>query len=110
MNLKWNVYYQSWNKQKITPFNIFDHSGVATGVEEALKKHKTKEEFGEELRRILQYFFWSRCEYELILSSWPPTDLIPVAKVDIYDQVMLNWDVFLDYVWNNHIIDEEESK
>ena len=87
----------------------------------------------------LRYYFWCKCEWELIieitedshifLSPWcgcrdpenvkiNVTDdstldwktfadkhiirqIINKAKIDIYDQVMINWDKFVEYVWEN---------
>ena len=45
------------------------------------------------------YWFWSKCEHEIIISSWPYTDKA-AAKIDIYQQVMMNWDIFLEYTWS----------
>ena len=47
------------------------------------------------------YYFWSKCEWEIILSDWPPSDTFCKEKIDVFDQVMLNWDIFVDYIWNN---------
>lgn len=44
--------------------------------------------------------YWSKCEWEIILSPWPPRDGEQDIKVDVYDQIKINWDHFVDYVWN----------
>ena len=75
------------------------------------------------------YYFWSKCEWEVVITDWPthitveeieelneelsryearwhrkPYSLnvgLPVQKkVSVYDQVMMNWDIFVEYVWN----------
>lgn len=137
--MKWNVYYYNINRNKIELFNIFDHWSFCEYAKKAIKKLKTKEEFAEQLKRELQYFFWSKAEYELVvhieenrifLIPWcgcrnPEEIKIDVtddntldwvefaelhtkrqiygneAKIDIYNQVMFEWDNFVDYVWNN---------
>jgi len=38
-----------------------------------------------------RYQFWSRCEYEIIISSWP--NEINKKKIDVYDQIVLNIDI-----------------
>ena len=43
------------------------------------------------------YYMWSKSEYELILHPWSG-DANDV-KIDIYDQVTMNWGSFVDYVW-----------
>ena len=130
MNLEWNVFYHDINKQKITTFNIFNHWKFDEDVQKSLKKFKDKYEFAEQLRRDLMYYFWSKCEYEVIITSFPTyitmneldrlnedrwlhkdrygTDYMHInvspetgAKIDIYEQVMNNFDIFADYVWNS---------
>lgn len=130
MNLKWNVFRRDVNKNKIVIFNIFDHWKFNEDVQKSLKKFKDKDEFAEHLRRDLMYYFWSKYEYEVVITSFPPyikmneldrlndervshkekynrepicldTNLEIGIKIDIYTQVMNNWDIFLDYVWNS---------
>lgn len=102
MSLKWNVYYHDINKQKMEIWNVFQHYGFLEYVQRALKKFKTKEEFAKQLRRELLYYFWSKSEWEIIISPWVGGDREKDSvKIDVYDQVMLNWEVFVDYVWSN---------
>jgi hypothetical protein len=98
-----------------------------------LKRQKLpKDTFAVQLKRELMYYFWCKYEYEVVVTSFPahitPTelerankeyarkyeeyhhypkhiDITPeiATKIDIYDQVCLNWDVFVDYVWGNKI-------
>lgn len=101
--LEWNVFYHDINKQKITTLNIFNHWKFAEDVQKSLKKYKDKDEFAEELRQDLMYYFWSKSEYEILISAWCGGRDTKELKVDIYTQVMNNWNVFLDYVWNSKI-------
>ena len=96
----WNVYYQNRTTRKITTFNALSHGGVLKDIVKATKKCKTKEEFAEALEHTLMYYYWSKCEWEIILSPWPPRDSEQDIKIDVYDQIKLNWDHFVDYVWN----------
>lgn len=127
--MTWNVFNYNINAHKIEIFNIFDHYSFNRDVLK-LKKTKgiTKEAFEERLRRELSYYFWSKYEYETVITTFPPymkqDELIKVVtecesfhkergrypihanvclevgeKIDIYQQVMLNWSVFVDYVW-----------
>ena len=129
MNLEWNVFYHNVNKNKIETFNIFNHWKFSEDVQKSLKKFKDKDEFAEQLRRDLFYYFCSKCEYEIIITSFPiyitmnefdrlnyerwthkdryGTDYVRInvnpdtgTKIDIYTQVMNNFEIFLDYVWN----------
>lgn len=127
--MKWFVYSNSANNKEIKTHNIFDHSGFYDGVVKKLKKCEAKEEFAEELRRELFYYYGSKCEWEIVITHWPPrvtkeellkldaersesrekynkepaslsVELEPALKVDVYTQVRNNWDVFLEYVWS----------
>lgn len=101
--LEWNVFYHDINRQKITTFNIFNHWKFAEDVQKSLKKFKDKDEFAEQLRRDLFYYFGSKCEYEVLIAAWVGGRNTDDIKVDVYTQVMNNWNVFLGYVWNSKI-------
>lgn len=98
-NLSWNVYYYSINSRKIKVFNIFDHGGFNKEVKEHLQKCETKEEFAQKIKSSLMYFFWSKCEWEVLVTAWVGRRDDQKLKIDVYDQVMNNWDVFVDYTW-----------
>lgn len=138
MNLEWNVFRYDINKDKIVTFNIFNHWKFDEDVQKSLKKFKDKDEFAEQLRRDLRYYFWSKCEHEVIITSFPAyitmneldrlnnerwlhkdrygTDFFRInisldtgAKIDIYEQVMNNFNIFVDYVWNSKKHRNEKS-
>lgn len=131
----WNVYCEDFNCNTIIKYNIFDHSSFAKDVEKLLKEDISKDEFAKNMRRSLFYYFGSKTEYETVITSWPvhidKTELdklnteyeeynnkwshypykINVApevgkKVSVYDQVMMNWEPFVEYVWNTNIISQ----
>ena len=126
-NLVWNIYRYDFNSRKIEKYNVFNHSGFDKDVKKIPRDDKA--EFAEKLRREAQYYFWSKCEMEVVITSWPPyideneykriskereehiekrgnepriLNICPTvgSKIDIYEQLMLNWDYFVDYVWN----------
>lgn len=99
--MKWNVFYHDINKQTITTLNIFNHWKFNEDVQKNLKKIQDKDEFAKALKSNLMYYFWCKSEYEIIISPWCGGRDTKDIKVDIYTQVMNNWDVFLDYVWGN---------
>lgn len=129
LDLKYYVFYHDFNGKKIKPINIFEHGRFLNDVEKDLKKCSNKEEFSEVLKGTLFYYYCSKCEWEIIITSWTPHISIQelnrlnqeridslekydhepytlhvnpdvAEKIDIYDQVMLNWDLFLNYVWS----------
>ena len=100
--LVWNVYIENINKGQIEVYNIFDHRGFNEDLLKIYNESKdNKDEFLIKLQRSLQYYFWSKCEWEIILSDWPPSRKFNDKKVSVYDQLVLNWNIFTEYVWNN---------
>lgn len=101
--LSWLVYNEDFNARRIREFDIFNHHSFREDCIKNAKKNKdNKEEFIENLRRDLMYYFWSKCEYEIILSSWPPDrEGFRAEKISVYDQVYQHWDVFSEWVWEN---------
>lgn len=147
--LCWNVYCSDFNGKEIKLFNIFDHWSFYNECVKAKKKFKEdKEAFAKEVKGWLMYYFWSKCEWEIILDHWPSgewyelrttmkvSDMVDMyrsagincdswrisenvidkeitleafpewhkykqEKIDVYDQVMNNWDIFIDYLWDH---------
>ena len=126
----YNVYLEDFNARKIITFNIFNHYRFYESLVKIKKKYSNDfNAFSEEVKNNLMYYFWSKSEYEIILTSWPPyveseeidriveekkkriekdgifyresVNLNVEEKVDIYDQVLMNWDVFIKYLWDN---------
>ena len=126
----WNVYREDFNHRAIVEYNIFDHSSFAQDVNKLLKADIPKDEFAEQLKRSLMYWFWCKSEHEVVISSWPiyidkaELDRINTEyeeynnkwnhyqykinvstdvgkKIDIYSQVMMNWEQFVEYIWSN---------
>ena len=103
-NLEWNVFYYSINSQKIIEFNIFEHSGFLKDVEKCFKQCENKEDFAKEIKSSLMYYFWAKSEYEIIISAWCGGNGEEAVKIDIYHQVMMNWDKFIDYLWRSAMV------
>ena len=121
-NLAWYVYRHNINKDQIYKYDIFDHGRFREEVYELISKRDiTYEDFSEKLRCSLMYYFWSKAEHEIVITSFPPyidkkefdrlsseefrvlsnVRLRCGEKIDIYEQVRMNWDVFVSYVWNS---------
>lgn len=101
--LEWNVYVGNFNSGRIETRNVFSHTGLMDDLKKAARKYRDRERelFEEDMRRSILYWYWSKCEWEIILSHWPPRTDAHDEKIDVYDQVMLNWDVFREYVWRH---------
>lgn len=100
--MEWNVYYYNINRKVIETYNIFNHSAFKTGVLSLCDNKKThnmpKFNFEESLHSLLRYYFWAKSEWEILLTPWIGENL--TKKIDVYNQVRLNWNTFVDYCWN----------
>lgn len=97
--MKWMVYKYNINTKKFEHWNIFEHSRFNEEIQMImLESGNTYEDFTEKICKSLFYYFWGKSEYELILKSWIATG--EETKVDIYHQVMLNFEAFINYLWS----------
>ena len=120
----WNVYAHDINRGEIRVWNVFKHGLFNRDVEKLLKEDLTYEDFSKRLKRETMYYFWSKAEYEVVITSWAPhidnkeldrlnaerekysqyrlhnVNLDVGEKIDIYDQLLLNWEQFAESVWN----------
>lgn len=97
--LEWYVYADSINRKTFEYFNVFDHYRFSEDTKRNFKKNKDNfEEFKERLRGDLMYYFWSKSEWELILSSWVGRS--EEKKIDVFDQIKPNLEIFTKYVWD----------
>ncbi len=128
LKMIWNVYREDYN-QKIIIYNIFEHYHFNKDVKEIMNKKLQKIEFEKELRQICKYYFWGRTEYEMLISSCLPcvpkdkmnkmideweqyhrknghfpyninVEIECAIKINIYNQIELNWDSFVEYVFS----------
>ena len=99
--IRWNVFYHNCNSRSIEIFNVFEHGSFREYVKKAAEKYQTKEDFAKQLRCEVMYYFWAKCEWEVLVAPW----IFPLEsekkKVDVCWQIMNNWDVFVDYTWAN---------
>ena len=97
--MKWVVYRYNINAQEIQPYDIFHHASFASDVKKAARISVDKAVFAELLRRELFYYFGYKSEWEVFITPWVGGSDAEARKVDVRHQVLLNWDVFVDYVW-----------
>ena len=78
------------------------HIGVDSEyVKKAAKKYQNREDFAKQLRSEVMYYFWSKCEWEVLVTPWISPRESEKKKIDVCWQIMNNWDVFVDYTWAN---------
>lgn len=108
--LKWFVFVEDINKKQIKVYNIFEHKDFMEDCNDAWEDYKNKyhnfSKFQKDIDNILMYYFWCKCEWEIILSNFPPSDSFHEKKIDVYQQVKINWDKFIDYIFSYYIANE----
>ena len=98
--LSWKVFVEDYNHGKIVEYDIMGEY-LSDEIKGIIKKVESYEEFKERLNSILMYHFWSKCEWEVIITGWPPSERVEERKVDVYEQIKLNFEVFAKYIWGN---------
>lgn len=123
---EWKVFIHEPNSNEFIPFNVFNSSKFVDGLQRLKKSMKktpiTDEEAIKEIERLARYSFWGKCEYELILTDLfchisnkeirrlrntdadkrlDSVELMHSRKIDVFEQLYLNWNQFAKYVLEN---------
>ena len=102
--LKYNVWIYNINRQKMKVFNVFEHYGFLRGIKNILlEKNSSIKDFSEQLKTEAMYYFWAKAEWEIVIQPWCGCQDVEKAaeKIDVYDQLIINWDTFVKYIWDN---------
>ena len=135
--LAWYVFEEDVNAREIEIVNILHKDGLLfNDIKKEFADRYTDmenfETFCERVKRNLMYYYWSKSEHEIVLTSWPPyiesaeldrlieekdkdiekygrfirtnVNLTVGSKVDVYTQVALNWNRFIHYLWDNRVV------
>ena len=127
---EWNVYIMDFN-EGLKRFNVFNSVNflwcLTNSKKEARKKEfKTEQEKYEwwesQIKSAAMYSFWAKAEYEITITDShcmiTPEEQQRIAKleavkycafvnlktankIDVYEQLCLNWDKFVEYVVKN---------
>lgn len=85
------------NRKTFVPYDVIPY--LEKCYYEETNKPKTLEEFKDFVKNQSMYRWWSRCEYEIILESWPSTNVN--EKWDVHRQVMMNIDIITSILMDN---------
>lgn len=132
MKLKWNVFLWDINRKEIKEWNIFNHGRFTTDMIKCLRDCRDKDELTIELRRNVMYYFGFKVEYETFITEPFPyvtkkeidrlveedvrhcthVNLEHGDKIDVYRQIMMNYNHFINYLWSNReeILEEAENE
>ena len=100
IELVWNVYRCSTSDNRIVVWNIFDSHRFHERIGKIIKKNYEKDVFAKEVKSALIYCFMGKIEHEITVCHYPKTDnLNEGIRVDVCDEIMLNFDAFIDYLY-----------
>lgn len=94
---QFNVIIYDINREKFEPYNVMNF--FVNEYNKDKENLKTFDEFKKFVESKSKWRFWSRCEYEIILSDWPPSGV--EEKWDIYRQIMMNIDIVTEILMEN---------
>ena len=107
---EWFCIVKNINAQRIKRYNIFNHIYFLQNCDKAwIDNHNDSQngflKFEKDVKENLLYCFWSKCEWEILIYGFPFNDKFKPLKLDIYDQVTMNWDNFINYLWRYYKYD-----
>ena len=98
-----NVIVYDFNSRKFEAYDIMPY--LVNCYESSEHKPTTFEEFKEFVQSRSLCQWWSRCEYEVVLSDWPCQQ--DKVKIDVYYQITLNMDIITEILIENIKINYE---
>lgn len=102
--LSWKVKNYNINTDKIWDYDVLKYR--EDQIKKMKKKYSTKEEFADALCSEMRWQFWSRCEYEVIVTvdnsdriwlyPWVGCRDPEGVKIDVTDDENFDWRGFAD--------------
>lgn len=86
--LNWDI-----NRNQLETYDVLPY--FRREYEACPRKPSTKEEWKEFIRKEGKYRYWARCEYEIIISPWPPQKKDVNVKVDVWQQIENNLELIV---------------
>ena len=99
------------NNGKLCTYNIFNNHYFREGVQKLFTiPELTYDEMSGELDALARWQFWARTEYEIVVYGWPTASYEKGHKIDVFYQLELNWERFVDYVYSEYCFGSEERE
>lgn len=97
VKLEWYVLNHDSNKDKIVNYNIF-WKDSSKEIADRIKKNKivTYEEFRKSMKSWFMHDFWSKAEFEIMISGLFSKS--EAEKIDVWRQIEMNLDRILEYI------------
>lgn len=118
--LIWNIYYHNFNRDKIEEFNVFHHTSFMEDVKKIFKEFKKSEDknaFTERIDRELHYYFWSKSEWEVIITKidgkiilYPWAGSKTKDTLDVTNTTDFNWIEFYEDIKKRYLFSDGPIK
>ena len=106
-DMHWTVMYYNCNAKRFELYDVLKYK--EDFIKKLKKKVTSKEEFAQKMKSEMMYYFWSKCEWEviitnkdgsIIMSPWVgPEDI----TLDVTDREDFNWVDFFNKEVGNYI-------
>lgn len=95
----YNVVVYDINRNVFSAYDIMPYLVRCVNEKKPKNRPKTRDEYTKFIKAESLCQWWSRCEYEIVLSDWPNGKIH--EKKDVYWQIMMNIEVITDLLIEN---------
>lgn len=103
VDLEWYAFVYDWNNKELKKINVF-RGDFSNNISKRIKDEKIKNynEFKEVIKRMLMYRYWSKAEYEVLVTDLTNKidENTDMHKIDIWFQLEPNLDRICEYLIN----------
>lgn len=103
---KFNVLVWGINSRRLETYDVLPYFRREYSALNKKDRPHTREQWETFIRSRGMYKYWSRCEYEIIVSPWPPEEIRDSEgkktgervekKIDVWQQIENNLDLIVD--------------
>ena len=97
---KFNVLRWDINAKALTAYDVLPYFRDCYMDTKKKDRPVSEEQWKKFVERHGMYMFWSRCEYEIIVTSWPKGD--KEVKIDVWQQIKSNLDVVVKILMDEY--------
>ena len=100
--MKWYVKIHDFNSDTIVDYNIFNSVRMTEGIQKLFDEGISDyDKFVKDLDSLCKYCFWSKSEYEVMMSGL--FDGHKQYKIDVYSQLAMNMNNLADYILRSNM-------
>ena len=100
--MKWYVKIHDFNSDTIVDYNIFNSVRMTEGIQKLFDEGiGDYDKFVKDLDNLCKYCFWSKSEYEVMMSGL--FDGHKQYKIDVYSQLVMNMNNLADYILRSNM-------